>query len=224
MRRRIVFVTRLWYPTEYRLVGFEIPCAPSLPPPMQRPNLEKRAEILEAATKLFAAKPFHEVRLEDIASEAGVGKGTLYVYFQSKDDLYIRLIRDGFARVAGKVREGVSHAADARTKLAVIAQELVEFAFSYPDLYRVMRSGSFTPDDGELQRSRQVLVELLIQVLKEGTRSAELNDPFPELTAQFILSFVRGAALYPPKGMTKERLRDHLLHILMRGIGPRRLP
>jgi AcrR family transcriptional regulator len=186
---------------------------------MQRPNPEKLGDILQAAAKLFAARPFHGVRLEDIAAEAGVGKGTLYVYFDSKEDLYIRLIRDGFARVVGRVREGLAAARGSRDQLSVIATELVEFAFSYPDLYRVMRSGMLTPDDAELQRSRQELAELVSSVLRDGTAAGALHDPFPELTTQFILSFVRGAALYPPRGMTKEALREHLLRVLMQGIG-----
>jgi AcrR family transcriptional regulator len=187
---------------------------------MQRPNPVKLGEILHAAAKLFAARPFHEVRLEDIATAAGVGKGTLYVYFESKEDLYIRLIRDGFARVVGRVKDGLANAPGPREKLGVIAAELVDFAFSYPDLFRVMRSGVLTPDDQELQRSRQELAEIVVAVLREGTTAGALKDPFPDLTAQFILSFVRGAALYPPRGLTKEALREHLLHVLMRGIGP----
>ena len=186
---------------------------------MQRPNPEKIGDILHAATKLFAAKPFHEVRLEDIAAEAGVGKGTLYVYFDSKEDLYVRLIRDGFSRVVGRVKEGLSKERGPRERLSVIAAELVEFAFSFPDLYRVMRSGVSTPDDAELQRSRQDLAEVVAAVLREGTAAGVLHDPFPELTAQFILSFVRGAAMYPPRGMTKDALREHLLRVLIQGIG-----
>lgn len=186
---------------------------------MQRPHLEKLGEILEAAAKLFAARPFHEVRLEDIAGEAGVGKGTLYVYFDSKEDLYVRLIRDGFARVVSHVRDGLTRVSGPREQLGVVATELVEFAFSFPDLYRVMRTGVLSPDSAELQRSRQELVELVTGVIRDGTAAGALTDPFPELTAQFILSFVRGAALYPPKGMTKEALREHLLRVLIRGIG-----
>jgi hypothetical protein len=56
-------------------------------------------------------------------------------------------------------------------------------------------------------------------VLREGTRSGELDDPHPELTTQFILSFVRGAVLYPPEGMTREALTCHILRLLRSGIG-----
>lgn len=192
-------------------------------PSVQRPHPEKYNEIMTAAAALFAAKPFHAVRLEDIAAAAGVGKGTLYVYFRSKDELYIGLIRDGFARVVGNVREGLTRAVGAAARLGVVAGELVEFAFSYPDLFRVMRSGSFTADDSELQRSRRELTDVVTGVLREGNATGELADPFPELTAQFLLSFVRGAALYPPAGLTKEGLQQHVLRVMLDGVSSGRV-
>ena len=62
---------------------------------MQRPNDKKRRKITDTAARLFATRPFHKVRLDDVAAAAHVGKGTLYVYFKSKDDLYRSLVFDG---------------------------------------------------------------------------------------------------------------------------------
>ncbi len=50
---------------------------------------ETRKAILEAAVKLFAEKGFEQVSIEDIASQAGIGKTTVYGYFTSKDDIFI---------------------------------------------------------------------------------------------------------------------------------------
>src|SRR5687767_3152762 len=44
--------------------------------------------ILEVAAQLFAKRHYHEVRMEDIALKAGVAKGTIYRYFEDKEDLY----------------------------------------------------------------------------------------------------------------------------------------
>lgn len=57
---------------------------------------KKRAEILHAAMKVFAAQGIHNFRMIDIAVEAGVGKGTLYEYFPSKDDLIISCFHQFF--------------------------------------------------------------------------------------------------------------------------------
>src|ERR1700722_8181494 len=54
------------------------------------PRLSER--MLEAAGRLFGTRRFHEVRMEDIAAEAEVGKGTLYRYFADKEELYLGLL------------------------------------------------------------------------------------------------------------------------------------
>jgi AcrR family transcriptional regulator len=51
-------------------------------------RLSKQPLILEAATNLFATKPYREVLVDDVAREAGVGKGTVYRYFKDKEDLF----------------------------------------------------------------------------------------------------------------------------------------
>jgi len=48
----------------------------------------KRTRLLHAATKLFSQKGFHDTKMQDIADEADVGKGTLYEYFETKEDLF----------------------------------------------------------------------------------------------------------------------------------------
>ncbi len=65
-----------------------------------RPDVsEKRiAQILNAAQAVFAQKGFHQARMEDIADRAEVSKGTLYLYFKSKDDLIVRLLDRLFQR------------------------------------------------------------------------------------------------------------------------------
>ena len=48
----------------------------------------RTAELLEAARRVFAEKGFHEATVDDVAEEAGVAKGTVYLYYRSKRDLY----------------------------------------------------------------------------------------------------------------------------------------
>jgi AcrR family transcriptional regulator len=52
----------------------------------------RRAQILDAAAQVFAAKGFHRATIKEIARAAGVADGTIYTYFQNKDDLLIGLL------------------------------------------------------------------------------------------------------------------------------------
>ena len=52
---------------------------------------KKRRVILQAAMKVFAQDGYHRARMEEVAKEAGIGKGTVYEYFRSKTDLFLAL-------------------------------------------------------------------------------------------------------------------------------------
>jgi AcrR family transcriptional regulator len=182
-------------------------------------NPNRPDEILDAAASLFAVRPFHEVRLEDIAAQARVGKGTVYLYWTSKEEVYLDIIRRGFADLLERLDlELGAHHGDVWDKLGAVVTGLVDFAFKYPGVYRIMRSGTITPEDPELQHVRAALSERVCAVLHGGISAGTLTDPCPALTTQYILSFVRGAMLYPPPGMTPDALKAHMMHVLRRGI------
>jgi AcrR family transcriptional regulator len=180
----------------------------------------KADKILDAAVSLFAAKPFHEVRLDDIAALAEVGKGTIYLYWASKEEVYLAIVRRGFATVLERLERDLP-ACQGRCleELRVVVGALLDFAFAFPGVYRIMRSGGMTPEDADLQCIRREVTERISEVIRRGVESGDLVDPCPALTAQYILSSVRGAFLYPPPGMTREMLSNHLMHVLRRGIG-----
>lgn len=186
---------------------------------MSRTRTTSTDAILDVAAELFASKRFHEVKLDDIAAKARVGKGTLYLYWSSKEDVYLAIIRRGFAAVLARVDQELStHDGNHQEKLEAIVTAVIDFAFAYPEVYRIMRSGVLTPEDPDLQEVRSELVERIVALLKRGRAAGDFDDPCPALTAQYILSFVRGALLYPPPGLTRASLKRHILHVLGRGI------
>lgn len=184
----------------------------------RHPNRD--SEILDAAAELFAQRPFHEVRLDDIATKARIGKGTVYLYWSSKEEVFLAVVRRGFAAVAKRVEAELPGCGEsAWSQIEVIVRAVVDFAFAYPGVYRIMRGGSVTPEDPELQRIRRGLTERIEQIIARGVERGELHDPCPAMTTQYLLSFVRGVMLYPPPDLTAEMLRSHMMHVLRRGIG-----
>ena len=65
----------------------------------------KKKEILSAAVKLFAEKGYEYTTLDDIAEAAEFGKGTLYNYFQNKEDLYLAILEDIFGTFLSNLKE-----------------------------------------------------------------------------------------------------------------------
>src|SRR5688572_6152827 len=108
---------------------------------MQRPDERKRQVITATAARMFATQPFHKVRLDDIAAQAGVGKGTLYIYFESKEDLYFSLVYQGFAELVDRLNAQLGdEPVRAPQALRRVVDELVAFAFANPQLFEIMRT------------------------------------------------------------------------------------
>ncbi len=74
-------------------------------PPRPDVSKKRKDQILDAATNVFSRRGFHDARVDDIAEEAGLSKGTLYWYFKSKDDIIIGLLDRLFEFGASGVRE-----------------------------------------------------------------------------------------------------------------------
>ena len=64
---------------------------------------QRRAQILDAAIGVFTSKGFAQARIEDVAAVAGVAKGTIYLHFRDKQDLFEQLLREAALPVLGQV-------------------------------------------------------------------------------------------------------------------------
>ena len=82
----------------------------------------KRERILEAAVKVFADKGFYNAKVSEIAREAGVADGTIYLYFKSKDELLISLFEDRMAVVNDNVRTALASAEAPLDKLRAVVR------------------------------------------------------------------------------------------------------
>lgn len=79
-------------------------------PKWRRRSEDRPREICAAALDVFAEKGFAAARLDEIARRAGVSKGTLYLYFQDKEDLFRAVVRDTVAPNIEAIRAGLSQA------------------------------------------------------------------------------------------------------------------
>jgi AcrR family transcriptional regulator len=192
---------------------------------MQRPDPEKRRQIMAVAARLFAARPFHEVTLDTVAAAARIGKGTVYVYFAGKDELYGALLQEGFRDLIADLRRRLATPGRALDDLAVIVRALLEYARAFPHLFQLMRAGEQLPGAGDLAAMRQSLMDLVGEVVRRGVRSGDLRDAHPELTAAFVPALVRAAVLYGPGGQRLDTVAERILTFVGHGIAadrPRR--
>ena len=191
---------------------------------MQRPDEQKRQLIIDTAARLFATQPFHKVRLDDIAAAARLGKGTLYIYFDSKEDLYFSLIYEGFAKLVDELRAELEdeHGQErpAVESLVTIVEKLLGFAFQNPQLSELMRAAGVVTGHSQpaWREKRKELQHLIEQTVRRGVARGEFCDPHPELTALCIQGMVRSLMLFGPEGMEEKTVSEHIVRLLTRGI------
>lgn len=181
---------------------------------MQTMDEQKREKILAAAAGLFATQPFHKVLLSDVAESAEVGKGTLYIYFKSKEDLYLSVFYSGFSRLVDCLRERMDEDThDPVENLEVVIRETVSFAYKNPHLFEVMRTvpGWKAIDRARWDTKRGELKALIESIIRRGIARGIFVDPHPELTARYIPGFARSVLLDGIETVDREVLTDHIL-------------
>ena len=96
---------------------------------MKNKNKQKYHRIIHAATKIFAKKGFHQAKVSDIAKEAEVADGTIYLYFRNKDHILISLFEEQMKVVLDNMISELSKESNAVTKIekfALIHLKLIE--------------------------------------------------------------------------------------------------
>jgi len=109
---------------------------------------DTRQRILDAAGRLFAVQRFHEVRMDDLAAEAEVAKGTLYRYFRDKEELYRDLIAGAATQILREVEERSAQADTARAKIVAMLEASWAFFEAQPYLSDLLqRVEALNPSD-----------------------------------------------------------------------------
>jgi AcrR family transcriptional regulator len=212
--------------------GMEPPIAPS----EQRWTRRKQArpsEILDAALKVFAQKGYAAARMEDIARQAGVTKGTIYLYFENKEAVFKSLVREAIGTTVGTVAAGLSdHQGAARDliRFALTAMAGLLIASDRVVLPKIIiaESGNFP----ELARFyRFEIIETGLGIFSSVVARGIAQGEFRALPVAHIVRLIIAPALlaaiwqstfaqFDPEPYDYKGLIDTHLDVLFRGLSP----
>jgi TetR/AcrR family fatty acid metabolism transcriptional regulator len=187
---------------------------------------DKRDRILASAMRVFAQKGFFGAKVSDIALDAGVADGTIYLYFRSKDDILISLFEDQMARANEALRGAMSHGPGAVDKLRRFIGAYVEMAEQNPHAVEVFtielrQSAKFMK---EYQNPRFAeFLKLIAQVIADGQKAGELRADVPApLAARALFGALDELALWwvSSKGEKIDigRAGDQLCELVLGGL------
>ena len=155
----------------------------------------RRSEILAAATKVFGNKGFEATRMEEIARAARLAKGTLYLYFDSKDAIYQATVRQALAELAALTEQQVQTEPTCAGKIAAFIRVRVAFWDEQQSLYRVVlslsREGQYRKRSIVWQRETVLYLQ---SIFIEGANAGEIPEQDFLGAAWAMMDAIRGAS------------------------------
>lgn len=147
------------------------------------PAQAKRSEILNAAERLFRNRRFDEVTMDEVASDAKVGKGTIYLYFQDKQDLFFQLALSGFSEIELTWQDILERSIPAGEKLIEMGERMGEMLESRESLFRLIHSQELMGRQPELKkvfhdqvmRLQKIVKSVLLSGIQEGLFRDDIN-------------------------------------------------
>jgi TetR/AcrR family fatty acid metabolism transcriptional regulator len=159
---------------------------------------DKRERILAAAERIFARHGFFAARVSEIAKEAGVADGTIYLYFKSKDDLLISWFEQRMTRVNEAMRAAIADqppSAPLRTMIRTYLQLVSDEPVAAEVLTLELRQSSKFMKEYENPKFAEFL-RMLGGVIADGQARGELDDTIPShLAARMIFGILDELAL-----------------------------
>ena len=183
--------------------------------------------ILAAARAVFARKGFEAALVDDIADEAGIAKGTVYLYFPSKKDIYLAALVEEFQRFHEQTVEAVDAAVGAREKIRAFAQVGLTNCRSHGDFLRIyvsefsnqIQDPSRKPK--ELANIHKKRVNHLTAIIEEGIEAGEIKQVRPTAAAATVFDVLKGMwhrQLLGQSGASYRQELDFVLDFIWHGL------
>ena len=86
-------------------------------------STDKHNKIITSATKVFAKKGFFNARISDIAKEAKVADGTIYLYFNNKFDILISVLEEEIGKIIDQIQKAIENEPDANNMLKIFVSK-----------------------------------------------------------------------------------------------------
>lgn len=191
------------------------------------PRKDKREEIMKAAAGLFTSRRYHEVTLDEVARIAKVGKGTIYLHFNDKDDLFFQTATHGFDELCESLGNGIPEDAAFAEKILSMCKRIHEFFESRSAFRRVLaehegRMNLFRGKMREVVREHRKRLDTLTgAVFAEGVSLGLIrSDLEPEVLARLLMSFIGARARAFDEDPARAPSIETLVDIFLRGVAP----
>ena len=189
----------------------------------------KRDGILDAARAVFSREGYAASSVDDVAAEAGIGKGTIYLYFKSKEELYLAALARDIRVFSVKARKDMESVAGFREKIEAFLRVRLDYCRAHEDFLRIYLSeyGSMcvkTPIGKELRRIQRTNMRYVSSVVQDAIDRREIRKVSAPALAATLFDMARGLIERRLLGWKEFQVRGEIAFatdLLWQGIGTR---
>jgi len=165
--------------------------------PRRQPPEVRREQLLDAAQQVLLERGLRATTVADVAEAAGVAKGTMYLYYESKDDLLAALRSRYLEQVAAALTQAPGRPVLERMRWMIVG--LFDFGAAHHELHHLLfHEAGFSEDDAFIDVRTQFK-----DLIAEGIEVGELRVQDAEMASVFVLHGVHGALVH---GLHSQRL------------------
>ena len=188
----------------------------------------RRAEILKQAEKVFATKGFHNVTVAEIASASGFSIGSLYQFFEGKENLYTTMISEKLDLMYAEIRKATNATKDITGKIEALVNAHLQFIEKNKDFCRLFIKGENAALSEAMTSLRQKLIDdyfkhitFIENLLKDGIKKDVLRALPPHEMAEALFHLIRASSIEWMLVPTKEPLfskKELIMDIFLNGV------
>ena len=181
----------------------------------------KKNNIIKIAAKLFSQKSFHDVTMDEIAEKVGVAKGTIYLYFSSKDNLYLEILEHTFGSIEALLEKEVNTASLAPEKLKKVLAIVITFYRENIDVLKILSRDEthLIQEHHDLtEKWRLRRIELYKKIINKSIKEGSFKTGNTELAALVLYGAVGAVMLFYDLEKSPEAIADELYSEIASGL------
>ncbi len=187
---------------------------------------DKYQRILQAAINVFAQQGFYQATISQVAKEAGVADGTIYLYFKSKDDILIQFFSDKTKLIFERFREEVKKVNSAIDKLGnLIRIHLEEFQRdrNMAMVYQIETHQNYRIAEDQIKEMSKLYLDIVSEIVEQGQAEGSMRrDLYVGLVKRFIIGAVDEVIntwLHSDSEYDLASMAQPLVDLFIRGVG-----
>jgi AcrR family transcriptional regulator len=180
----------------------------------------KHTRILQAAVELFTERDFHQVLMDEVAERADVGKGTVYRYFPTKEELYFATIFEGWDRLGKELEAVVQQHGPLHETLEHVTRQVLSYFWhrrQFVTLVHRLENNREGEEQADWQRRRDSIVSVFVDILNKGVTQSLPNGQMRLITEMF-LGMLRSIILYRGNDDTPDTLAPLAVQLFLEGL------